>query len=257
MLDTLNVSKYTGLGVVIGALAALFGLGGGFLLVPVLSMLGMEIHKAVGTSSAAVVFTSLSSTIAYSRQGRVHYKTGLILASTATAGAWIGAWMTGYINSSSLKVIFGVALLFVAARMFKNRPTGVGEVSINELKVNYKAVPVGGFVSGLVSGLLGVGGGIVNVPFLTSLGLPIHYAVATSSFAIVFTAISGTAKHYMLGHVVSGWLLLLVPGLIVGAQIGARIARVVEARNLKNAFAVVMLLLALRMILKGAGVNMP
>ncbi len=257
MFSILNAAKYTGVGIVIGLLAAMFGLGGGFLLVPVLSMLGVEIHKAVGTSSAAVVFTSLSSTIAYSRQRRIHYKTGLLLALTAVFGAWIGAWMTSYINSAMLKVVFGIALMFVAASMLKGRKGVVNVSSVGEIKVNYKLVPVGGFVSGIVSGLLGVGGGIVNVPFLTYLGLPIHYAVATSSFAIVFTAISGTTKHYLLGHVVVKWLVLLVPGLIIGAQLGAKIAKVTKAKNLKNAFAIVMFLLALRMILKGLGVGVP
>jgi len=257
MINVLNAAKYTGVGIIIGLLAAMFGLGGGFLLVPVLSILGVEIHKAVGTSSAAVVFTSLSSTIAYARQGRIHYKTGLMLAGSAVFGAWIGAWMTSYINSSSLKVVFGIALMFVAASMLKGKRGSVDVTRISELRVNYKAVPLGGFVSGIVSGLLGVGGGIVNVPFLTYLGLPIHYAVATSSFAIVFTAISGTTKHYLLGHVVVKWLVLLVPGLIIGAQVGARIAKVTKAKNLKNAFSIVMFLLALRMILKGLGVNVP
>ncbi|NPA47697.1 MAG: sulfite exporter TauE/SafE family protein [Thermococci archaeon] len=257
MISLFNVAKYTGVGLIIGLLAALFGLGGGFLLVPVLSMLGVEIHKAVGTSSAAVVFTSLSSTIAYARQGRIHYKTGLMLAGSAVFGAWIGAWMTSYINSASLKVVFGVALMFVAASMIRGRRGSLNVTELSELKINYKAVPIGGFVSGIISGLLGVGGGIVNVPFLTYLGLPIHYAVATSSFAIVFTATSGAAKHYMLGHVVVKWLVLLVPGLIIGAQLGARIARVTKAKNLKNGFAVIMFLLALRMILKGLGIHVP
>ncbi|NJD99393.1 sulfite exporter TauE/SafE family protein [Thermococcus sp. LS1] len=248
---------YFAVGVFIGILAALFGLGGGFLIVPTLNLLGVEIHHAVGTSSAAVVFTSLSSAIAYSRQKRIHYKIGLLLASTAVIGAYIGAWMTSFISAGTLKVIFGATLIIVAIRIYRKKTAEPTEVRLEDVKVDYRLVPFGGFFAGIASGLLGVGGGIINVPFLTWLGLPIHYAVATSSFAIVFTAMAGTIKHYTLGNVELHWLVLLIPGLIVGAQLGARIAKRTKAKNLKNAFAVVMALLALRMILKGLGYPVP
>ena len=248
---------YFAVGVFIGILAALFGLGGGFLIVPTLNFLGVEIHHAVGTSSAAVVFTSLSSAIAYHRQRRIHYKAGLLLASTAVVGAYIGAWMTSFISAGQLKVIFGLALIIVAIRIYRKKTAEPSEVRLEEVEVNYKLVPVGGFFAGIASGLLGVGGGIINVPFLTYLGLPIHYAVATSSFAIVFTSTAGALKHYAMGNVETQWLVLLVPGLIIGAQLGARIAKRTRASSLKNAFAVVMALLALRMILKGLGLPVP
>lgn len=250
--------KYVGyftVGVFIGILAALFGLGGGFLIVPTLNLLGVEIHHAVGTSSAAVVFTSLSSALAYSRQKRIHYKVGLLLASTAIIGAYIGAWMTSLLNPTQLRVIFGATLILVAIKTYRKKI--VEPVEVEDVRINYRLVPVGGFFAGIASGLLGVGGGIINVPFLVWLGMPIHYAVATSSFAIVFTAASGAIKHYMLGNVEVQWLVLLVPGLILGAQLGARIAKRVKASNLKKAFAVVLALLALRMILKGLGIAVP
>ncbi|AEH25552.1 sulfite exporter TauE/SafE family protein [Pyrococcus yayanosii] len=248
---------YFAVGIVIGTLAALFGLGGGFLIVPTLNLLGVEIHKAVGTSSAAIVFTSLSSAYAYHRQGRIHYKAGLLLASTAIVGAYIGAWLTSLISAEMLKIIFGLTLILVAVRIYRKKPVEPTEVRLEDVKVDYRLVPIGGFFAGIASGLLGVGGGIINVPFLTWLGLPIHYAVATSSFAIVFTSTSGAIKHYLLGNVEVQWLPLLVPGLILGAQLGARLAKRLKAVQLKNAFAVVMALLALRMVLKGLGYPAP
>lgn len=253
----LKYLSYFAVGVFIGILAALFGLGGGFLIVPTLNLLGVEIHHAVGTSSAAVVFTSLSSALAYSRQKRIHYKIGLLLASTAVIGAYIGAWMTSFISAGTLKIIFGATLIIVAIRIYRKKTAEPTEIRLEDVKVDYRLVPIGGFFAGIASGLLGVGGGIINVPFLTWLGLPIHYAVATSSFAIVFTATAGAIKHYTLGNVELHWLVLLIPGLIVGAQLGARIAKRTKAKNLKNAFAVVMALLALRMILKGLGYPVP
>ncbi|ASJ09088.1 permease [Thermococcus siculi] len=252
--------KYVGyfvVGVFIGILAAMFGLGGGFLVVPTLNFLGVEIHHAVGTSSAAVVFTSLSSAIAYHRQRRIHYKAGLLLASTAVIGAYIGAWATSYISAAQLKVIFGVVLFLVAIRIYRKKSREPEEVSLEDIKLDYKIVPLGGFIAGIASGLLGIGGGAINVPFLTYMGLPIHYAVATSSFAIVFTATSGAIKHYTMGNVEVEWLLLLVPGLIIGAQLGARIAKRTKAKNLTKAFAVVLAFLAVRMVLKGLGYPVP
>ncbi|AAL80492.1 sulfite exporter TauE/SafE family protein [Pyrococcus furiosus DSM 3638] len=244
-------------GIVVGILAAMFGLGGGFLIVPTLNILGVEIHSAIGTSSASIVFTSLSSSIAYSRQRRIHYRAGILLASTAIIGAYIGAWMTSFLPSNQLKVIFGITLIFVAYRVYRKKPVEPSEVKLEDIKLNEKLIPVGGFFSGIASGLLGVGGGIINVPFLTWLGMPIHYAVATSSFAIVFTSLSGAIKHYMLGNVQLIWLPFLVPGLIIGAQIGARLAKKTRAKSLKGMFSVVMAILAVRMILKGLGFPIP
>ncbi|ASJ03467.1 permease [Thermococcus profundus] len=250
-------SAYFLVGVFIGVLAAMFGLGGGFLIVPTLNFLGVEIHHAVGTSSAAIVFTSLSAAVAYHRQGRIHYKAGLLLASTAVIGAYIGAWATSYISSSQLKVIFGAVLFLVAVRLYRKRSREPYEVDLSGVELDYRVVPIGGFIAGVASGLLGIGGGAINVPFLTYMGLPIHYAVATSSFAIVFTATSGAIKHYTMGNVEVGWLLLLVPGLIIGAQLGAKIAKKTKAAHLTKAFAVVMALLAVRMVLKGLGYAVP
>ncbi|WP_297549109.1 sulfite exporter TauE/SafE family protein [Thermococcus sp.] len=246
-----NYALYFAVGVTVGVVSALFGLGGGFVLVPVLNILGVGIHRAVGTSSAAVVFTALSSTIAYSRRGLIHYKTGVLLSIPAIVGAYLGAVMTTYVTPGELKVIFGVTLLFVAYRIYRKKTVELNETRLSEIKIDYRLVPIGGFFSGIASGLLGVGGGIINVPFLVWLGMPMHYAVATSSFAIVFTSTSSALKHYYLGNVDVHWLLLLVPGLIVGAQIGARLAERIKARNLKTAFAMVMLLLAIRMIISG------
>jgi len=256
-VEALRYLGYFSVGIIIGTLAAMFGLGGGFLIVPTLNLLGVEMHKAVGTSSAAVVFTSLSSAVAYHRQRRIHYKAGLLLALTAVPGAYIGAWATSYISSAQLKVIFGIVLLLVAVKIYWKKSAEPQDVRLEEVELNYKLVPIGGFIAGIASGLLGIGGGAINVPFLTAIGLPIHYAVATSSFAIVFTATSGALKHYAMGNVEVEWLLLLVPGLIIGAQLGARIAKRTKASSLSKSFAIVLAFLAVRMVLKGLGFAVP
>ena len=248
---------YSGIGIFIGILGALFGLGGGFLIVPTLNLLGVEIHHAVGTSLAAIPFTSLSAVIVYFRQKRIHYKSGISLAFPSILGAYIGAWLTSYLSSNVLKVFFGMALFFVSIKMFRGKSIEVHQITLEELKPNYVLLSIWGFMVGILSGLLGFGGGAINVPFLVYLGFPIHYAVATSIFATFFTGMSGAIKHYALGNIEVQWLLVLVPGLIIGAQIGARTAKRIKAHNLKRAFAVVLAFLAIRMILKGLGFSIP
>jgi len=141
--------------------------------------------------------------------------------------------------------------------MFRGRSIEVHQITLEELKPNYVLLSIWGFMVGILSGLLGFGGGAINVPFLVYLGFPIHYAVATSIFATFFTGMSGAIKHYALGNIEVQWLLVLVPGLIIGAQIGARTAKRIKAHNLKRAFAVVLAFLAIRMILKGLGFSIP
>ena len=114
--------------------------------------------------------------------------------------------------------------------------------------------PLGGvvllFFAGFVSGFLGVGGGIVVVPAYTLvLGVPIHIAVATSMFAMIFTALSGFSTHLQLGNVISLYAVALIPGIIFGSQIGARLAKSLRGRMLERVFGTVVLLSALWMII--------
>lgn len=227
-----------------GFLGSLFGLGGGFILVPFLTFIGYDIHKAVGTSSASIVFTALSATIAYHKQRKVRYGIGTLLASSSVVGAYLGAFLTSYISARELKMIFGIVMMYVAVRMMFKKE--------GRRKEGYSKTLIlaGGFMAGVLSGLLGVGGGIVNVPLLSHAGLTIHEAVATSSFSIIFTATSGALKHSLLGNTDFKALLLLVPGLILGAQLGAMMAKKTKSERLKIMFSIVVAFLALRMIVQ-------
>ena len=231
-------------GFLTGILGALFGLGGGFILVPILNMIGYDIKVSIGTSSASIVFTALSASIAYHKHRLIRYKEGLTLAAFSVVGAYIGAWITDMVSTALLKLIFGVIMTLAALRMMKKK-----EVP-KEGKVNLLLITSGGFGAGILSGLLGIGGGIINVPLFSYIGLTIHEAVATSSFSIIFTASSGALKHFLLGNVNLMALILLVPGLIAGAQIGALIAKRMKAKRLRWLFSLVVLALAIRMIIK-------
>jgi len=237
------IALYLLLAVFIGMLAAMFGLGGGFLIVPVLTLAGVPIHHAVGTSSFIIVFSSLSAIVGYSRQKKIEYGTGIMLAIPSIVGAYLGAYATVFIDAHVLKIIFAFVLVIVAVKMAKNNESV-------RVRINKKVIPFGGFVAGIASGLLGVGGGIINVPFLSYTGLSIHSAVATSSFSIFFSSFTASIKHFLLGNIEPLWAAIFIPGIIIGAQIGARVAVKIKAKNLKTAFAVFLIILAILMILR-------
>ncbi|MFN3267859.1 MAG: sulfite exporter TauE/SafE family protein [Zestosphaera sp.] len=242
-----------------GVLGSMFGLGGGFLMVPLLNIVGIDMRVAVGTSASAIFFNMLSSTIAYSRYKYVVYRAGALLSVSAVVTAYFGAQLTKVLDPDLLRAVFGFVLVLVGLRMMiagsNERVTGKNVVRWGVR--NYVLLVLGGCLAGFVAGLLGVGGGVVNVPLLTFLGFLIHYAVATSSMAITITSVTSALTHYTLGNVDLGLLASLAPSLIVGAQIGALAARKTKSATLRKGFAVVLWFVAARMILKSLGFNIP
>ncbi|QDA31271.1 sulfite exporter TauE/SafE family protein [Thermococcus indicus] len=236
------------MGVLIGAIAGLFGVGGGFLIVPSLVFLGLPIHVAIGTSLACITISSLSSAYAHIRAGRVLYRVAFLKEVFSIPAAVIGAYLSGMLNSNVLEAVFGLLLIYVAYVFVKrNDLRNRGEA----LRINYRKVPLIGALSGLTSGLLGVSGGVLNVPlFHTLAGLPVNYAVGTSSLALFFTALVGTVTHIGLGQVNLQTALLLSPGLIIGASIGARLVPKLHPRRFKILFSALLILVAVRLLIR-------
>ncbi len=252
----------------VGIVAAMIGVGGGVFIVPFLTLVsGFFPQEAVGTSLAMIVFTSLSSTIRYSRQRRIDYKVGLILILTTIPGAFLGAYLTTFFTSKLLGLTFGIFLILVVLRMafsssFHKQVLPKAQKSwhrkiidldgkVFEYDTNVSLGLVLSFFGGLSSGLLGIGGGSLMVPILhLIMGLPIHITVATSMFIMIFTSVSGVATHFSLGNVHLDYAILLSVGVIFGAQLGAHIAKKASGKNLRRLFAVVLLIVSVRMILK-------
>ena len=246
-------------------MAAILGVGGGFLYVPTLMLIfSLQPNEAVGTSLAVVIFTSLSASTRYAKQKRIFYKSGIIVMIPAMIFSAIGAYLTDYIPSNLLALIFAAALFLISLKMifpriplvfslkfgpyFLEKRTDAFEKEV-ELKAYYIHLITWGSLAGLVAGLLGVGGGIINVPSLTLLGLPIHYAVATSSFIIFLTAVSGSLIHSKLGQVNINYVIPYAIGAVIGAQIGAKLAPKIESEKLRKYFGIAMILVAIRIIL--------
>ena len=257
----------------IGVIAAMLGIGGGVFLVPSLILLpwyALDPATASGTSLAAIVFISLSSTFRYRKQKRIDYLLGFAFATTTIPGAFLGSYVKSIVETWILGLIFAFFLIFVSIRMFigKRGKESKSEDSANKrgkkkrriidsygkiftYSVNLRAVPLLGFAGGFSSGLLGIGGGSVLVPAMNLvLGVPIHVAVATSMFIMIFTSTSGTLTNIWLSQIRFDYALLLAIGIIFGAQFGAHYAAKVSARNLQRFFAIVLLIVSIRMILK-------
>lgn len=255
----------------IGTIAAMTGVGGGVFIVPLLFLVppynSIGIEKAVGTSLATIIFTSLSSTLGYSRQRRIDYKVGLILTLTTIPGAFVGAYLTSFITQKLLGLIFGIFLIFVALRMiFKldfyrfsiprmrkgwRRKIMDSDGTLFEYDVNVNQGLVLSFFGGLSSGLLGIGGGALMVPILhLMMNFPMHITVATSMFIMIFTSISGATTHFSLGNVRADYAIFLSIGVIFGAQFGAYLSKRISGKNLRRIFGVVLLLISIRMILE-------
>ncbi len=248
-------------------------------IVPALQLLplsldgGFSPQLAAGTSLTVIVFKALSSSSRYSRQKRIDYKVGLLLAATTIPGAFFGAYLTSIIAKELLILIFALFLLYVASRMiFPNSPFswrfpergGKGwsrrivdsDGRVFEYTADIKIGLPLGFLAGISSGLLGIGGGSLMVPILHFvLSFPMHLAVATSVFTMIFTSISGVATHIYLGNVAYTYALLLGIGVIFGAQIGAHVAKQISGKTLRRFFGIVLVIISLRMILKFLGLS--
>lgn len=253
-------------GVLIGAVAAMTGVGGGIFIVPLLTGLFRFIPQhAVGTSLMTIIFTALAAAASYARQKRIFYRTGFLLALTTVPGAYVGAYLTTVISPSALGLIFGVFLFGVSLHMIlkgggKETAAAPGAALLNpgtpdaQIVRSPRKIAIGlglSFFGGLASGFLGIGGGVLGVPVMTlGMGIPIHFATATSMFTMIWTSMSGVARHALAHHVHLLPATLLALGTIIGAQAGAGFSRRVSGRALRRIFGLVLLAVSLQMIVR-------
>jgi uncharacterized membrane protein YfcA len=255
------------LGFLVGIVASMSGIGGGTFIVPALSIIyGFTMQEAVGTSLMVIIFTSLASTYAYSRQKRIDYKVGAVSATTTVPGAVLGAYLTTFISSSLLGIIFSFFTIFIALHMLVGFRVSLPKIVKNPHLWHRKLVDSGGtvfdydtnilstfvlsFFGGLSSGLLGIGGGALIVPILNiAAGIPMHIAIATSMFIMIFTSLAGVTTHLQLNNVSIEYSAYLAIGVVFGAQLGARIAKKVSGKILRIVFSIVLIIVSIRLLL--------
>jgi len=247
---TFLVGFVTAAGALMGSL---LGLGGGFLIVPLLTIfLGIPIKVAVALSLLSILANSLSASIVYVDREVVDFRLGLILESTTMLGAITGANINLMMSESVIYVVFGLVLFYVAYRMVAGkkyreeyRESGKGNIYLGIL-VSY--------VAGLLSGLLGIGGGILKMPILILLlSLPTRVAIGTSLFMISITSATGTFIYFVNGVIDMSYAPFAVLGASIGAQLGSRLGFKIEAKYLRLLFSLVLVVFSLVMIMRGLG----
>ncbi len=251
-----------------GMISAILGIGGGVVLVPLFNLVvGLPIKKAIGTTKFLILFTSTSSAIAHYKYRRIDWKTGLLLETAAIPGTILGVNLVQILDPKALKIILSIALIAASINMMRKRKGGGTKimtegiwprkiVTRDGMTFSYAFTParltIGlamGFIAGLVAGVTGLGGGIVKVPLLNLiLGIPIHVSTATSSFMIMLTSPSAAIVHAQLGHIDYIKGVIAIPGILIGTQVGGRIVGRMKAKTLKKTFAVILLIIAVKMV---------
>lgn len=255
---TLILLGLAGAAVFIGLIASMIGVGGGIFMVPLLSLSRLvgTTQEAVGTSLAAIIFTSISSSLAYRRQKVLDLRLGLAVMPGAVLGAWLGAYLTRFISSGWLAVAFGIFLLYPAGMMLRGRQPR--EIALlfrrSRAEGHYHPLEASalGLGAGLASGFFGIGGGIVMVPAMAIfLGLDIVQAVATSLFVMGPSALIGSLQHLLQGNVHLELALPLILGITLGAQLGPLISVRMPKARLRQLFGLVLIYSSVNMILNG------
>ncbi|EOR94783.1 protein of unknown function DUF81 [Arcticibacter svalbardensis MN12-7] len=256
-----------------GLLGSLTGLGGGVVLIPLLTLIfNVDIRYAIGCALVASIATSSGSAAAYIKEGITNIRIGMFLEIATTTGAIIGALIAIYTPTNLVAVIFGVVLLFSAlmALRKKNEDAQTEDKSIlaSRLKLNgtyptpngivtYKVSRViGGYslmtIAGITSGLLGIGSGALKVLAMdTVMRIPFKVSTTTSNFMIGVTAAASAVVYLQRGYIDPGLAMPVVIGVLFGSFAGSRILVKADVKKLRLLFSVVIGFLALEMIYNG------
>ncbi|MBI2919061.1 MAG: sulfite exporter TauE/SafE family protein [Chloroflexi bacterium] len=262
-------------GFVIGIFGTLIGAGGGFILVPVLLLVyPNDASDTVTSISLAVVFVNaLSGSVSYSRMKRIDYRTAAIFSAATIPGAVLGALTTGYIPRRWFDLVFGLAMVAVAAYLLL-RPQHVaraGKQGVPRGHIQRHITEANGathtfsyslrtgillsLAVGYVSSLLGIGGGIIHVPALVNLfDFPVHIATATSQSILAVMSLVGTLVHVFTGAFEHGVrrTIFLALGVLVGAPVGAWLSQRLRAQWIIRGMAVALALVGARLLLVAA-----
>lgn len=261
-----------------GVFGSIVGLGGGVVIVPVLTLfLGVDIHFAIGASIVAIIGTSSGAASTYVKDKLTNLRVGMFLEVATTSGAIAGAAIAAYVDSGALALVFGIILLVALVptvmKLGEDIPRSPELKGLSKrlnLKGSYtepdgrhveynatrpEAGLVGMVVAGMLSGLLGIGSGAFKVLSMDyAMKLPMKVSTTTSNFMIGVTAAASAGIYYARGDVNPLIVAPVAVGILIGAAIGARL--LVKARNptIRKIFAVVLALAAVEMILTSLGV---
>lgn len=259
-----------------GFLGAMIGLGGGIVIVPTLTLLyGIDIRYAIGASIVSVIATSSGAAAAYVRERLTNLRTAMLLELGTTTGAITGAFLSGLLHPHMLYLVFGAVMAITAIAMFKREEEAHGvtphdpiadrlrlhgaffdEASQSDVEYKVAHTRVGlllMYVAGTLSGLLGIGSGVLKVPAMDlAMRMPIKVSTATSNLMIGVTAAASAGVYFSRGDIDPIIAAPVAIGVVIGATLGTRVMARTHNRVLRIVFVAVLLFVSVQMIWKGA-----
>ena len=256
-----------------GLLGSLTGLGGGVVVIPVLTLaFGVDFHYAIGGALVASIATSSGSGSAFVKEGITNIRLGMFLEIATTIGAVAGAIVAVWLNNSVIAIIYGGVLILTAIMQQRKKSDHdgvVGSETAKKLKLfgewsqkdgsfkSYELKNVGGgfsvmVVAGVLSGILGIGSGVLKVIAMDGLmKVPFKVSTTTSNFMMGVTACASAVVYLQRGNIVPGIACPVLIGVLFGALTGARLLKKLDVRILRKIFSIAILLVALNMIYQG------
>ena len=239
------------LGFAAGILGSMIGLGGGIVVVPVLTFFGFPPTLAVSNSLFAAFSNAVGSTVSYSRQKRIDYSLGLKLGLLCIPGTILGAYLSSDVTLVLFKILFGLVLVSSAVYIFMRKKIETQEKTLTKQMIVF--VISASFFAGIISSFFGIGGGIVFVPLMVvGIGMTMKNAAPTSQFILLFASLSGIIVHSLLGHPDFLQAGLLSAGAFVGGIIGARISFNIKERSLQILVSAIIILAAIKLFFDSA-----
>jgi len=253
-----------------GLLGALSGLGGGVVIVPLLTVVfHVDIRYAIGASLVSVIATSSGAAAAYVREGFSNIRVGMFLEIATTLGALVGAWLTTRVPTKDIGIVFGVVLLYSAwaslrkmHETFTKEPDTLavrlrleGELPVGDGVQPYVAqrVPLGFglmWLAGALSGLLGIGSGAVKVLAMDqAMRLPFKVSTTTSNFMIGVTAAASAGLYWRSGYLAPSLVFPVMLGVLAGSLIGSRVLVKAQVHTLKLVFSLLIVAMGIEMII--------
>lgn len=242
-------------GVLIGSFGTIVGVGGGFIIVPLLIFgFHLEPRFAVGTSMVIVAFNALSGTSAYIRQRRIDYSTGILFSAATLPGSLFGALLLQSVSKKAFDISFGLLLLVISLSLGFSRFVRDDQEVLKEYHApNYNKM-LGVAVSiavGFIASMAGIGGGVIHVPAMLYLfHFPPFIAIPTSHFILAISATVAAASHLWFGEVQWDFIPYLGIGTVIGAQIGGTISHKVNSTWIVRALMVLIGMVAVRFIVQ-------
>jgi uncharacterized membrane protein YfcA len=255
-----------------GLLGSITGLGGGVILIPLLTLIfHVDIRYAIGTALLASIANSSGAATSYIKEGITNIRLGMFLEIATTAGAVVGALIAVFMPVNAIAILLGVVLIFSAAMTIRKKNVHAAQtgsklsylLKLNSSyptpngEVNYKLKNVGGgfsimLVAGVLSGLLGIGSGALKVLAMDStMRIPFKVSTTTSNFMIGVTAAASAVVYLQRGYIDPGIAFPVILGVLGGAFTGARILTMINPTTLRIIFGVAITFVAIEMIYNG------